>query len=77
MTDFFAFRDGFFFDGSQPIHPCTDGRLFALDAKMNFDDNAPCFGIRPASCDTTRKIHSRSRPRSSLNYQVDGSKVAW
>ena len=27
-------------DGDQSVHHLTDGRLFALDAKMNFDDNA-------------------------------------
>jgi succinyl-CoA synthetase beta subunit len=49
-----------------PFITTTDGRLFALDAKMTFDDNALFRHPDIRNCATLRKkIRSKSRLRNT------------
>ena len=50
-----------------PFITTTDGRLFALDAKMNFDDNALYRhpDIKRTARHHARKIRSKSKPAST------------
>ncbi len=49
-----------------PLVVTRDGRVLALDAKLNFDDNALCGTRRSSRCATsTRRIRSTSRRRNT------------
>ncbi len=51
-----------------PFITTTDGRVFALDAKVNFDDNALYRHTDEMSCATSpRKIRSRWKPASTTS----------
>jgi hypothetical protein len=58
-----------------PLIVTKDGDLLALDAKMNFDDNALFRHPTSPRCATsTRKIRSKSRSKFDLNYiKLDGN----
>ena len=51
-----------------PLMLTGDGRVLALDAKINFDNNAlyPPSRDRRSCATSTRKIRPRSRRRSSI-----------
>ena len=64
-----------------PFITTTDGRLFALDAKMKFDDNALVPPSRTCeSCATSpKKIRWKSKPRSTASTTSSSTAtwVAW
>jgi succinyl-CoA synthetase beta subunit len=60
-----------------PLAIVDDGRVLALDAKLNFDDTRSTGAPRSASCGTRpRRTRSRSRPARS-GSTTSGSTATW